>query len=211
MDTHRVLSWTKDERLNLAGFLDGLDDGDWSVPSLCSGWTVHDVVAHLSLSTRSTLLGTLKAAIRAGGDWNRMEFDVARERAARFGPHELIAQIRETAGSARRAPLSSPLDPLTDFLVHGQDIARPLGRTHPMPADQTVAALEHVVASRFYGAAKRLRGVRLVATDADWSTGEGPDEARGPAGDLLLLATGRPAGLAGLSGPGVERLAAALS
>ncbi|MFE4575941.1 maleylpyruvate isomerase family mycothiol-dependent enzyme [Streptomyces chartreusis] len=211
MDTHRVLSWTKDERLNLAGFLDGLDDADWSVPSLCSGWTVHDVVAHLSLSTRSTLLGTLKAAIRARGDWNRMEFDVARERAARFGPHELIEQIRETAGSARRAPLSSPLDPLTDFLVHGQDIARPLGRAHAMPAEQTVAALEHVVASRFYGAAKRLRGVRLVATDADWSTGEGPAEARGPVGDLLLLATGRPAGLAGLSGPGVERLTAALS
>ncbi|MGW6787880.1 maleylpyruvate isomerase family mycothiol-dependent enzyme [Streptomyces chartreusis] len=210
MDTHRVLSWTKDERLNLAGFLDGLD-ADWSVPSLCSGWTVHDVVAHLSLSTRSTLLGTLKAAIRARGDWNRMEFDVARERAARFGPHELIAQIRETAGSARRAPLSSPLDPLTDFLVHGQDIARPLGRAHAMPTEQTVAALEHVVASRFYGAAKRLRGVRLVATDADWSTGEGQDEARGPVGDLLLLATGRPAGLAGLSGPGVKRLAAALS
>ncbi|MGW5468846.1 maleylpyruvate isomerase family mycothiol-dependent enzyme [Streptomyces chartreusis] len=211
MDTHRVLSWTKDERLNLAGFLDGLDDTDWSVPSLCSGWTVHDVVAHLSLSTRSTLLGTLKAAIRARGDWNRMEFDVARERAARFGPHELIAQIRETAGSARRAPLSSPLDPLTDFLVHGQDIARPLGRAHAMPAEQTVAALRHVVASRFYGAAKRLRGVRLVATDADWSTGEGAAEARGPVGDLLLLATGRPAGLAGLSGPGVERLATALS
>ncbi|MGW4867781.1 maleylpyruvate isomerase family mycothiol-dependent enzyme [Streptomyces chartreusis] len=211
MDTHRVLSWTKDERLNLAGFLDGLDDTDWSVPSLCSGWTVHDVVAHLSLSTRSTLLGTLKAAIRARGDWNRMEFDVARERAARFGPHELIAQIRETAGSARRAPLSSPLDPLTDFLVHGQDIARPLGRAHAMPAEQTVAALRHVVASRFYGAAKRLSGVRLVATDADWSTGEGAAEARGTVGDLLLLATGRPAGLAGLSGPGVERLATALS
>lgn len=79
-----------------------------------------------------------------------------------------------------------------------------------MPAEQTVAALEHVLASQFYGARKRLAGTRLVATDRQWSAGEGPDEIRGPTGDLLLLATGRAAGLAGVSGPGAERIAAAL-
>lgn len=62
----------------------------------------------------------------------------------------------------------------------------------------------------FYGARKRFRGTRLLATDLEWSAGEGPHEVRGPAADLLLLATGRDAGLAGLSGPGVERIAAAL-
>ncbi|WLW51357.1 hypothetical protein QU709_08305 [Streptomyces sp. SX92] len=93
-----------------------------------------------------------------------------------------------------------------------------------MPVDQTVAAIDHVLASAFYGARQRLKGVRLVATDADWSTdgsrgrsrGQGPspsssDEVRGPLGDLLLLATGRPAGLTGVSGPGAERLTAVLS
>jgi uncharacterized protein (TIGR03083 family) len=211
MDRDQVLSWTKAERLSLADFLDGLDSGEWKAAALCAGWTVHDVMAHLTLSTRTTLLGTIKGAIRARGDWNRMEFDLARERAGRFGAPELIAQFRETAGSARRAPLSAPLDPLVDVLVHGQDIARPLGRARPVPEEQTIAALEHVVASPFYGARKRLRRVRLVATDVDWSTGEGPDEARGPVGDLLLLATGRSAGLAGVFGPAAERLAAVLS
>lgn len=164
------------------------------------------MVAHLTLSTRTTLPGMVKGMVRARGDWERMEFDAARRRAADFGPAELIAQFRETAASPRRAPLSAPLDPLVDVLVHGQDIARPLGRVRPTPQEQTIAALEHVLASPFYGARKRLRGVRLVATDANWSRGEGQDEVRGPAGDLLLLATGRAAGLTGVSGPGAERL-----
>ena len=210
MDRERVLSWTKAERLGLADFLDDLEGADWEAPSLCTGWTVHDVVAHLTLSTRTTLPGMVKGMVRAHGDWERMEFDAARRRAADFGPAELIAQFRETAASTRRAPLSAPLDPLVDVLVHGQDIARPLGRVRPTPQEQTIAALEHVLASPFYGARKRLRGVRLVATDANWSRGEGQDEARGPAGDLLLLATGRAAGLTGVSGPGAERLATVL-
>ncbi|MDQ1031627.1 uncharacterized protein (TIGR03083 family) [Streptomyces umbrinus] len=206
MDRERVLSWTKAERLGLADFLDDLEGTDWEAPSLCTGWTVHDVVAHLTLSTRTTLPGMVKGMVRARGDWERMEFDAARRRAADFGPAELIAQFRETAASARRAPLSAPLDPLVDVLVHGRDIARPLGRVRPTPQEQTVASLEHVLASPFYGARKRLRGVRLVATDANWSRGVGQDEVRGPAGDLLLLATGRAAGLAGVSGLGAERL-----
>ncbi|TRO58455.1 maleylpyruvate isomerase family mycothiol-dependent enzyme [Streptomyces sp. IB201691-2A2] len=210
MDRERVLSWTKAERLGLADFLDDLEGADWEVPSLCTGWTVRDVVAHLTLSTRTTLPGMVRGMVRARGDWERMEFDAARKRAAAFGPAELIAQFRETAASTRRAPLSAPLDPLVDVLVHGQDIARPLGRVRPTPEQQTIAALEHVVSSPFYGARKRLRGVRLVATDVDWSRGDGQDEARGPAGDLLLLATGRAAGLPGVTGPGAERLGTVL-
>ncbi|MGW2224283.1 maleylpyruvate isomerase family mycothiol-dependent enzyme [Streptomyces formicae] len=207
MDREQALEWTKAERLGIADFLEELDADDWGRDSLCTGWTVRDVAAHLTLSTRTTLLDLLKGAIGARFDWERMEYDKARDRAARHTPAELVAQIRQTAGSPRRAPLSAPLDPLTDFLVHGQDIARPLGRARPMPGPQTVAALDHVVASPFYGAKKRLRGVRLVATDADWSTGAGPAEARGPAGDLLLVVTGRRAGLAAVTGAGAERLA----
>ena len=129
---------------------------------------------------------------------------------ARFARDELIAQLRETAGSARRAPGAAPLDPLADAIVHGQDVARPLGRDRPMPVEQTVAALEHVRTSRFYGARKHFRDTRLIATDCDWTAGEGSRELRRPVGDLLMVATGRPAGLATLSGSALDRLAAAL-
>lgn len=187
---NQILTWVTAERLSFADLLDSLDDHEWQTSSLCAGWTVRDVAAHLTLSTRTTLGTTLKGMVRAWGDWDRMEADLARRRATQFTPVELVAQIRETADSPRRAPLASPLDPLVDALVHGQDIARPLGRTRAMPMRPAVAALEHVLASPFYGARKRLRDTRLVATDTDWSAGAGA-EVRGPVSELLMLATGR--------------------
>ncbi|MFH9068663.1 maleylpyruvate isomerase family mycothiol-dependent enzyme [Streptomyces alboflavus] len=210
VNAERILGWVETERLGVADLLADLDDAAWKAPSLCEGWTVRDVAAHLTLSTRTTWRMVLGGALRARGDWNRMEAEFAVRRAAAFPPADLVAQIRETAASPRRAPMAAPADPLVDFLVHGQDIARPLGRTRAMPPEPTTTALDHVVGSPFYGARKRLRGLRLIATDADWSTGDGTEEVSGPAGDLLLLATGRPAGLAGVSGRGAERLAAAL-
>ncbi|MFI0353877.1 maleylpyruvate isomerase family mycothiol-dependent enzyme [Actinomadura sp. 9N407] len=207
MDNDKILAWTKAERLSFADLLEDLDEHEWRVDSLCSGWTVRDVAAHLTMSTRDTLPGMIKGIVRARGDWNRMMADQARKRAAEFEPADLIAQIRETAGSAKRAPFAAALDPLVDALVHGQDIARPLGRAREMPPEPTIAAIEHVRASAFYGARKRLKGITLVATDLDWSAGEGPDEIRGTTADLLLLASGRTTGLSSLSGPGTERMA----
>lgn len=210
MQQDQILAWVKAERLSLADFLDSLDDHEWQVQSLCTDWTVHEVAAHMTLSTRTTLFVVIKGAIRARGDFNRMESALARERASRFGRDALVAQLRETAGSAHRTPGSGPLDPLVDALVHGQDVARPLGRTREMPVEQTIAALEHVRVSRFYGARKRFRAARLIATDCGWSAGEGPNDVRGPVGELLMVATGRAAGLTGLTGAGVDRVRAAL-
>jgi len=206
---NQILAWTRAERLGLADLLDDLDGDEWQAASLCGGWTMHHVAAHVTTSTRTTLLDAIRGAIRARGSFDRMTDLEARDLAARYTPAQLVARLRETAGSDRRAPGAGPLDPLVDALVHGQDVARPLGRVREMPVAPAVAALDHVLASRFYGARRRFRGVRLVATDADWSAGAGADEVRGPVGDLLLVATGRPAGLRALSGPGAERVAAA--
>ncbi|GAA1609390.1 maleylpyruvate isomerase family mycothiol-dependent enzyme [Kribbella sancticallisti] len=202
-----VVKWTETERLGVADLLESLSDDEWSVDSLCTGWTVRHVAAHLTMSTRTTWSVALKGAIRARGSFDRMADNLARDRAARFEPAELIAQIRETAASPRRAPGAGLLDPLLDTLVHGQDIARPLGHPRPVPLEPALAALAHACSSNFYGARKRFRGLTLIATDADWTSGTGPDEVRAPVSDLLLLATGRPAGLAAASGPGVARLA----
>ncbi|WP_433323223.1 maleylpyruvate isomerase family mycothiol-dependent enzyme [Spirillospora sp. CA-294931] len=193
MEFQQILSWTEAERLDLADFLDTLDEHEWGVDSLCAGWTVHDVLAHLTLSTRTGLPAFVKGVIRARGSLDRMEADAARRRAAEYTPAELIAQFRATAASPRRSPGSKPADPLVDVLVHGQDIARPLGRVREMPAERAAVALERVWTSGFYGARKRLPGTRLIATDTDWTAGEGAKEVRGPAGELLLLSTGRPA------------------
>lgn len=210
MDRDEILHAVEVERCGLADLLDRLDPADWQARSLCSGWTVHEVVAHLTLATRLSPVAAIGGMIRARGDVNRLIGDSARRRATEFGPAELVTQLLETAGSARRPPGTQPPDPLVDVLVHGQDIARPVGRVRAMPAEYTGAALAHVWGSSFYGARRRFAGLRLVATDLDWSVGEGRREVHGPAADLLLLVTGRRAGIDGLSGPGLDDAAARL-
>lgn len=205
MDRDAIDAAVRAERLSLCGFLEGLDDAEWAAQSLCSAWTVREVVAHLTVTTRATVPGVVAAAIRARGSFDRMTVQVARERAARFSPAELIGRLRESAGSSRRMPGSGPMDPLMDLLVHGQDIARPLGRRHEMRAEVAAPALAYVAANRFLGGPRRVAGLELVACDAPYRSGAGP-LVRGPVADLLLVAAGRPAGLAHLTGPGVDRL-----
>jgi len=141
------------ERLGLADLLDTLDEREWQVPSLCPGGTVRDVAAHLTLADREFTAAALRM-IRARGDFEWVTAEMARERALSYRPAELVAQLRETAGRPRRFPLSGRLDPLTDILVHGQNVARPLGREHPMALVRVLPALRNVWQSVFYGTQK---------------------------------------------------------
>ncbi|MDL5157388.1 maleylpyruvate isomerase family mycothiol-dependent enzyme [Actinomycetospora termitidis] len=191
------------ERLDLADELEDLTDDEWATPSLCAGWTVRDVVAHLTMSTRTSVPRVARAVLRARGDVDRAFADEARERARSFTPAQLIAQLREMAHVDRRLRISGPLDPLNDLLVHRQDIAVPLGHPTDVPAARVEPCLDHTWAAPFVGAARRFAGLRLVATDCAWTRGDGP-ELRGPASGMLLALNGRVAGLDRLDGPGLE-------
>ncbi|HEX2073811.1 MAG TPA: maleylpyruvate isomerase family mycothiol-dependent enzyme [Geodermatophilus sp.] len=211
MDEDAVWAAIDRERLGVAELLGELTPEEWDRPSLCAGWRVRDVAAHLALAHMSAAEAAVAMA-RAGGSFHRMVRDTARRHAA-APAEQLMAQIRAMAGSRRRAPGISHLEPLLDVLVHGQDIAVPLGRRRPMPVDAAAAAATRVwtmprpLAAAFK-ARSRLRGLELVATDTDWSAGEGA-RVEGPIEALLLLLTGRTAALGRLSGDGVARLTGA--
>ena len=194
------------ERCRLADSVADLTDEQWATPSLCSAWTVRDVIAHLTVTTRLTVPRLLRAAVRARGSFDRMEVGLAAERAAAYTTAELVTQLRESAGSTRRFPGSTPMDPLMDLVIHGQDIARPLGRRYVSPPEVVAACLAYVATNTFMGGPRRLSGVRLVSTDTRWTLGHGA-ELRGPDIDLLLVASGRRAGLAALDGPGAAVVA----
>ncbi len=200
LDAHAAV---RASRLSLADHLDGLDPDDWDRPSLCEGWTVADVVAHLTLSTTETWWDFIRGMVRYRGNFDRANANRAREQAERHPPQELVAMLRDDADSRAHSPGSSTLDQLIDLLVHGQDIARAIGTTLTAPTDVSVAALDRALASRWYGARTRLADISLTASDVAWQAGTG-DEVRGPVTSLLLLATGRPAGLDDVEGAGVE-------
>lgn len=199
------------QRLGLADLLDTLTDAEWETRSLCAGWRVRDVAAHLALAQTRPWRATADL-VRARGRFDVMIRDSAR-RHATAPTAELTAQIRSMAGSRRKAPGVSHLEPLVDVLVHGQDIAVPLGRARVMPIEAAAAAASRVAAmpwplSTAFHVRARLRGIKLEADDIDWSAGEGL-LVRGPVQSLLLLLTGRPAPAGTLAGPGAEMLARA--
>ncbi len=207
MDVDDVWRSIDSERLSLADLIDDLSPAEWKAPSLCTGWLVRDVAAHLTqahMGYRDALVG----AVRARGSFDRM----IRDAALRIGPlppDECSRRVRAMVGSRRRAPMVSPIEPLIDVLVHGQDIAVPLGRERPVPPAPAAAAAQRVWDMGFpFRARKRLAGLRLRATDGDLVLGEGAP-VEGTTGDLLLLVTGRTATVHRLSGEGVQRLPAA--
>jgi uncharacterized protein (TIGR03083 family) len=204
MDKDLVWRVIDDERNRLADLMEDLSDAEWRTPSLCTGWTVREVAAHLTLAHLG-LRAAIPAAIRAGGSFNRMIRDTA-IRQARLPVEEYPRRLRAMVGSRRTAPFITELEPLTDVLCHAQDIARPLGRPYPMPVDAAVVSAERVWTTSFpFWARRRLRGFELVATDAPWRAGAGV-RVDGPISALLLLVSGRPAALTELSDPGAAEL-----
>lgn len=194
-----------DERAGLADLLASLTGEQWTSPSLCEGWTVREVAAHLSVGPRARLLPILIEAVRARGSFNRMVDNTARQEAVR-PPAELVAELRAASGSRHLAPGQKLADAMMDVLVHGQDIAIPLCIDRPMPLEAARFSAEHTWRMGFpFHARKRLRGFRLTATDIPWSAGDGA-EISGPIAALLLLASGRHAALSQLTGPGVAAL-----
>jgi uncharacterized protein (TIGR03083 family) len=204
MDHDEVWQVIDQERLSLADLLDELSAQEWETPSLCAGWRVRDVAAHLTLAQMG-VLPAVGAAVRARGNFNRMIHDTA-VRQGRLPLSEYAPRLRAMAGSRRKAPGVSHLEPLIDVLVHGQDIAIPLGRTRPVPAEAAMAAADRVWPDLFPWRAERgLRGFRLAANDCSWSAGDGL-LIEGPIAALLLLLTGRWAALTRLAGAGVREL-----
>lgn len=191
MDRDTVWHHIEQQRLEVADLIDALDTrapSVWGTPSLCAGWTVRNVAAHLTHSTLSMPRMMLEA-VRSG-----FRFDAIVDRLAttdRRSPSELAADLRESAGSRRHPPGTTAMEPLIDVLVHGQDICVPLGIDRSMPVDAAVAAAHRVWGMGFpFRAQKMLAGTRLVATDADFAVGEGRTVSA-PIGALLLVLTGR--------------------
>jgi uncharacterized protein (TIGR03083 family) len=193
IDEHRVL---------VADLLADLTPEQWATPSLCEGWAVRDVGAHLSQAATSTMSDVLPWMLRSRGSFDRMIRDSVIDRARR-PTAEIVADLRGIVGSRKLAPMTFWRDALLDVIVHAQDIAVPLGVTVAADPEAARTAAEWVWTRRFpFFPAWRLRGLRLVSTDAQWSRGNGLEVA-GPVEALLLLSTGRTAGLADLQGPGL--------
>lgn len=195
------------ERAALIDDLEDLDAARWEESSLCGDWTVHDVVAHLVDTARTTRVGFVVGLARARFDFHRQNArGVERYRGA--SPQETLERLRQVA--SRRSTPPAPLDSrLVEEIVHGEDIRRPLGLTRSYPEEAVVRSLrlQARTPASFGGAKELVARVRLTAVDADVSIGDGP-EVSGTALSLLLAVSGRRVAQDELDGLGVAALTA---
>ena len=193
MDSELIWGYIDEQRADLADFLDTLTPEQWETPSLCPGWTVREVAAHVTHSATNWGRLTVELA-RSGFRFNAVTSRMGRE--DRRTPEEITAAMRAMVGGRRRPPGTAVADPLMDVMVHGQDIAVPLGIVRAMPIPPAVIVAQRLWKMGFpFNARKRFPNVAFSATDADFSVGRG-EVVRGPIQDIVMVLSGRPAGLA---------------
>lgn len=190
--------------MEFADLLEGLTPQQWGMPSLCDGWSVRDVVTHTVAYLGQSRKLLLINMIRARGDVDRINADQLRKQAGR-SPARLVELMRQGAEPSGAAALYRGRVGLIECLIHQQDIRRPLEQPRAIPDERLRVSLDYARVSPVIGGTRRTRGVRLVATDMDWSAGHGP-EVRGSGEALLLAMTGRAELLDELDGEGVTLL-----
>jgi uncharacterized protein (TIGR03083 family) len=193
------------ERKDSVALLESLEPQQWEVQSLCTGWKVRDVAAHLSSPANWQVLPFAVELLRSGMNFNKATQRDAIRRAKR-DTKEIVDEYRGTIGKRRKPPGTVPATVLNDMVVHAQDIRRPLGISRQIPEDRVRTCLDYVKNVGIpFGTKKRIAGVKLVATDIGWTHGDGP-EVRGTAEALLMMMNGRKDALKDLDGEGKATL-----
>lgn len=191
-----------------------LSDDEWQRPSLCEGWSNHDVMAHLVVGYRTKVRVITTAIVRHGGSFDQANTALARELARRTNPAELLDEfgrlIDRPRGVGRLFP---PRLLLGDHVTHELDIVFALHREPAVAADALVAVLMTQVAvpNPFVPAFRNSRGLRLQATDVNWAHGDTGPLVQGRAADLVSTLGNRPHALSRLHGEGVDLLASRVS
>jgi uncharacterized protein (TIGR03083 family) len=192
------------ERVALIADLENVSDPQWSTQSLCSAWTVRDVLAHMTTTAKMTPGRFFGKFAGTGFQFNAMnEKGVKQELGAT--PADTLARFKAQLDRTTAPP--GPLDAMVgEIVIHSQDIRRPLGIAHTYQPEALTLVGDFVIRGNLLlGGKRRSTGLTLVATDVDWTRGSGP-EVRGPLASIILALTGRKAGLADLTGDGVAIL-----
>src|ERR1700737_2756749 len=186
------------ERKALAADLQGLTDAQWAAPSLCTDWTVRDVLAHMAATASMTPPQFIGTFVLSGFNFASVQSKGIAAQKGRSAA-ETLARFPSLVNSSNHPP--GPTDTwLGEVIVHSEDIRRALGIKHAYPTDAAVQVANFYKNSNLLiGAKTRITGLKLRATDVDWSTGDGPEVA-GPIVSLVVAMTGRTAATDDLAG-----------
>jgi uncharacterized protein (TIGR03083 family) len=203
VDEKSLMDMACEERADLAAFLSTLPPEEWETPSLCAGWSVKDVVAHMLSYEDLGAVGLIKRFAK-GRIVHTNEVGV--EEYAVMSPDQLLDFLNSHLEPRGLTAWFGGMIALVDGTIHHQDIRRALSRPRAVPVDRLQRILPLVPSNPRLGAGKRIRGLRLRASDVDWTHGSGP-EVIGSGEALLMAMSGRRAALDELTGAGKATLA----
>lgn len=205
---NRIYDLVVAERRRMADLLDELSDAQMAAPSLCHGWAVRDVAAHLTTYLRFCQAKIYGGIVLTAADFDRLNRFLTR-RAGRRTDREIVDLLRRRAGSRGTIPRSGYAPVLADLVLHDLDIRRPLGiaRSDGTREECLWVTFGHLTIKPSPGFAmgSRLQGLRIDAADTGWTAGDGP-LVRGETENLLLGISGRISAMDDLCGDGVPLL-----
>jgi uncharacterized protein (TIGR03083 family) len=192
------------ERSALADDLASITDEQWRTPSWCEGWTVEDVLGHMTATAEMSPPAFFGSMLKHRFDFTKMANAHILERTS-SGPAATLAGFRSVVSSQKHPPGPNK-SWLGETVVHGEDIRRPLGIDHTYDPDALRAIADFYKGSNLIiGAKKRIAGLQLRSTDVEWAHGTGP-LVEGPLQSLIMAMTGRKPACDDLSGEGVATL-----
>lgn len=192
------------ERAKLAEDLDNLSGEQWQHGTLCTGWTVEQVLAHLTAAASTNQRQWMRSMISA-----RFRPDVHNQRRVAehlgFTPAQTLQGFRAVINSTT-APSAHTAAYLGEVLVHAQDIRQPLGLART-PAPEALDPVAEFFASRDFAVPSKTyaEGLQLRSTDSTFNAGYG-FLVTGPVLALVMSMAGRAAYLDQLAGPGASTL-----
>jgi uncharacterized protein (TIGR03083 family) len=205
VDREAIFAAVGNQRRQLANLIDDLDDAQLKTTSLCAGWDVKTVAAHLVSVFADSFWVFMGRAVRCRSMARAID-ELARRR-AELSATEIAGTLRRCADYPLSPPLFGPLSPLADNLIHEGDIRIPLDLPFRPDPGLVGSALDFLTGPWPIGFVPlgRLRGISLHGTDIDRCWGIGA-EISGPAAALMMSAAGRTALLDLLDGPGLPLL-----
>ncbi len=207
---HAGLMWAEVD--DIGDLLHELEVSDWDQESLCAGWRVRDVIGHMAFGHTTPMLPIVANIARYKGNMTKGSFELSTRFGSEHTPTELLAiWDRDLVAGHMRKGISRTIkyhEGYLDHFIHNQDIRRPLDRPRAIPEERLVAALDLLgqIKTPLFATKPKVAGLRLEATDVEWSAGDGPN-VRGPAEALVLAVAGRAIALDELDGDGVAVLA----
>jgi uncharacterized protein (TIGR03083 family) len=199
-----LIPLAEEERADLLALLRELTPAQWDAQSLCAEWRVRDVATHIVSYDELSKAATVATFVRGGLRTGKVN-DIALSRYRGLDPAGIIDLV---ARNQRPSGLPSGFKggiALTDGTIHHQDIRRALGLPRAIPERRLVPVLSFSLGAPTLSSKGNAKDLRLVATDVDWSAGDGP-EVTGPGEAILMAAAGRTDALDDLSGDGLATL-----